>query len=223
MVFLQDNQTLYFLNSHWPPNAARNLFIFCSFPFPRKKCLLLNNIFLMTGSLLAVTSRAARSFEMIIISRVLIGINAGMSFLCLFTLISCIFIMHVADWNENWTKMRQWSKNNAVDTKKDKKKQQQFNRNLIHFTESYCVFCRDQHECATHVFWRKCTKALKRRYLLVISCFHIIWCCVRTGGRTQVWTLTSFCQNKLIFNWKKRKICAVYLQISTVTLWVIYL
>lgn len=44
---------------------------------PRKKCLLLNNIFLMTGALLALTSRAAKSFEMIIISRVLVGINAG--------------------------------------------------------------------------------------------------------------------------------------------------
>ncbi|KAF3856264.1 hypothetical protein F7725_016987 [Dissostichus mawsoni] len=47
--------------------------------FGRKKCLLLNNIFLMTGALLAVTSRAAKSFEMIIISRVLVGINAGIS------------------------------------------------------------------------------------------------------------------------------------------------
>ncbi|XP_040890147.1 solute carrier family 2, facilitated glucose transporter member 11 [Toxotes jaculatrix] len=47
--------------------------------FGRKKCLLLNNIFLMTGALLAVTSRATKSFEMIIISRVLVGINAGIS------------------------------------------------------------------------------------------------------------------------------------------------
>ncbi|KAK2915120.1 solute carrier family 2, facilitated glucose transporter member 11 [Channa argus] len=47
--------------------------------FGRKKCLLLNNIFLMTGALLALTSRAAKSFEMIIISRVLVGINAGIS------------------------------------------------------------------------------------------------------------------------------------------------
>ncbi|XP_075893470.1 solute carrier family 2, facilitated glucose transporter member 11 isoform X2 [Nelusetta ayraudi] len=47
--------------------------------FGRKKCLLLNNIFLMAGALLAVTSRAAKSFEMIIISRVLVGINAGIS------------------------------------------------------------------------------------------------------------------------------------------------
>uniref|UniRef100_A0A8C2ZMW6 Solute carrier family 2, facilitated glucose transporter member 5 n=1 Tax=Cyclopterus lumpus TaxID=8103 RepID=A0A8C2ZMW6_CYCLU len=47
--------------------------------FGRKKCLLLNNIFLMTGALLAVTSRAAKSFEMILIARVLVGINAGIS------------------------------------------------------------------------------------------------------------------------------------------------
>ncbi|XP_068171620.1 solute carrier family 2, facilitated glucose transporter member 11 isoform X3 [Antennarius striatus] len=46
--------------------------------FGRKKCLLLNNIFLMTGALLAVTSRAAKSFEMIILSRVLIGVNAAL-------------------------------------------------------------------------------------------------------------------------------------------------
>ncbi|XP_037107938.1 solute carrier family 2, facilitated glucose transporter member 11 [Syngnathus acus] len=47
--------------------------------FGRKKCLLLNNIFLLSGALLALTSRAARSVEMIILSRVLIGINAGIS------------------------------------------------------------------------------------------------------------------------------------------------
>ncbi|KAK7916591.1 hypothetical protein WMY93_012352 [Mugilogobius chulae] len=47
--------------------------------FGRKKCLLLNNIFLMSSALFAVTSRAAKSFEMIIISRVLVGINAGIS------------------------------------------------------------------------------------------------------------------------------------------------
>lgn len=47
--------------------------------------MLLNNVFLMTGALLALTSRAAKSFEMIIISRVLVGINAGMC-LCVPTL-----------------------------------------------------------------------------------------------------------------------------------------
>lgn len=50
---------------------------FSLFVIWRKKCLLLNNVFLMSGALLALTSRAAKSFEMIIISRVLIGINAG--------------------------------------------------------------------------------------------------------------------------------------------------
>ncbi|XP_008317999.1 solute carrier family 2, facilitated glucose transporter member 11 [Cynoglossus semilaevis] len=43
----------------------------------RKKCLLVNNVFLMAGALFAVTSRVARSFEMIIISRILVGINCG--------------------------------------------------------------------------------------------------------------------------------------------------
>uniref|UniRef100_A0A8C5HIH1 Solute carrier family 2, facilitated glucose transporter member 5 n=1 Tax=Gouania willdenowi TaxID=441366 RepID=A0A8C5HIH1_GOUWI len=47
--------------------------------FGRKKCLLLNNVFLMSGALLALTSRVAKSFEMIILSRVLVGINAGIS------------------------------------------------------------------------------------------------------------------------------------------------
>ncbi|CAN9511801.1 unnamed protein product [Ophioblennius macclurei] len=47
--------------------------------FGRKNCLLLNNIFLMSSALFALTSRAAKSFEMIIISRVLVGINAGIS------------------------------------------------------------------------------------------------------------------------------------------------
>ncbi|XP_023810453.1 solute carrier family 2, facilitated glucose transporter member 11 isoform X2 [Oryzias latipes] len=47
--------------------------------YGRKKCLLLNNLFLMSAALLALTSRAAKSFEMIILSRVLTGINAGIS------------------------------------------------------------------------------------------------------------------------------------------------
>ncbi|KAM9408192.1 solute carrier family 2, facilitated glucose transporter member 11 [Pholidichthys leucotaenia] len=47
--------------------------------FGRKKCLLLNNIFLMSAALFAVMSKYAKSFEMIIISRVLVGINAGIS------------------------------------------------------------------------------------------------------------------------------------------------
>ncbi|TRY54980.1 hypothetical protein DNTS_020735 [Danionella cerebrum] len=47
--------------------------------FGRKKSLLLNNIFLFSSSLLALLSRRAKSFEMIIISRFLVGINAGVS------------------------------------------------------------------------------------------------------------------------------------------------
>ncbi|KAF5909370.1 solute carrier family 2, facilitated glucose transporter member 11-like, partial [Clarias magur] len=50
-----------------------------SIHFGRKKTLLLNNIFLMFSALLAVTSQKAQSFEMIIISRYLIGINVGVS------------------------------------------------------------------------------------------------------------------------------------------------
>ncbi|KAJ7999779.1 hypothetical protein DPEC_G00197970 [Dallia pectoralis] len=50
-----------------------------SITFGRKKTMLLNNVFLMSSSLFALTSRAAKSFEMIIISRVLVGINAGIS------------------------------------------------------------------------------------------------------------------------------------------------
>lgn len=47
--------------------------------FGRKGALLLNNVFLFKSALFAVTSRAARSFEMIILSRLLVGINAGVS------------------------------------------------------------------------------------------------------------------------------------------------
>ncbi|XP_061116550.1 solute carrier family 2, facilitated glucose transporter member 11 isoform X2 [Conger conger] len=47
--------------------------------FGRKKSLLLNNVFLLLGSVLAVSSRVARSFEMIILARLLVGINAGVS------------------------------------------------------------------------------------------------------------------------------------------------
>ncbi|KAB5584179.1 hypothetical protein PHYPO_G00104420 [Pangasianodon hypophthalmus] len=50
-----------------------------SIHFGRKKTMLLNNIFLMSSALLAVTSRHAQSFEMIIISRYLVGINVGVS------------------------------------------------------------------------------------------------------------------------------------------------
>ncbi|XP_029007717.1 solute carrier family 2, facilitated glucose transporter member 11 [Betta splendens] len=47
--------------------------------YGRKNCLLLNNVFLMAGAVLALSSRAAKSFEMIIMSRVLVGINSGIS------------------------------------------------------------------------------------------------------------------------------------------------
>ncbi|XP_051562716.1 solute carrier family 2, facilitated glucose transporter member 11 [Myxocyprinus asiaticus] len=50
-----------------------------SIRFGRKKTMLLNNIFLMSSSLLALLSRTAKSFEMIIMSRFLVGINAGIS------------------------------------------------------------------------------------------------------------------------------------------------
>ncbi|XP_055070019.2 solute carrier family 2, facilitated glucose transporter member 11 isoform X1 [Misgurnus anguillicaudatus] len=50
-----------------------------SIRFGRKKTLLLNNVFLLSSSLLALLSRTAKSFEMIIVSRILVGINAGIS------------------------------------------------------------------------------------------------------------------------------------------------
>ncbi|XP_056607601.1 solute carrier family 2, facilitated glucose transporter member 11 [Triplophysa dalaica] len=50
-----------------------------SIRFGRKKTMLLNNVFLLSSSLLALLSRTAKSFEMIIISRIMVGINAGIS------------------------------------------------------------------------------------------------------------------------------------------------
>uniref|UniRef100_A0A8C5HDT2 Solute carrier family 2, facilitated glucose transporter member 5 n=1 Tax=Gouania willdenowi TaxID=441366 RepID=A0A8C5HDT2_GOUWI len=47
--------------------------------FGRKKSLLLNNVFLLIGAVLVLCSRAARSFEMIIAARFLVGINSGVS------------------------------------------------------------------------------------------------------------------------------------------------
>uniref|UniRef100_A0A3Q2YAW8 Solute carrier family 2, facilitated glucose transporter member 5 n=1 Tax=Hippocampus comes TaxID=109280 RepID=A0A3Q2YAW8_HIPCM len=46
-----------------------------SIRFGRKKCLLLNNIFLLSGALLALTSRAAASVEMIILSRISMNVQ----------------------------------------------------------------------------------------------------------------------------------------------------
>ncbi|XP_069373216.1 solute carrier family 2, facilitated glucose transporter member 11 [Paralichthys olivaceus] len=47
--------------------------------FGRKKSLLLNNAFLFVGTVLVLTCRAAKSFEMIIIARFLVGMNSGVS------------------------------------------------------------------------------------------------------------------------------------------------
>ncbi|XP_016296367.1 solute carrier family 2, facilitated glucose transporter member 11 [Sinocyclocheilus anshuiensis] len=45
----------------------------------RKGALLLNNCFLFVSSVLALCSRSAGSFEMIILARLLVGVNAGVS------------------------------------------------------------------------------------------------------------------------------------------------
>lgn len=45
----------------------------------RRGALLLNNMFLLLGALLALSCRAAGSFEMLIAARLLVGINAGVS------------------------------------------------------------------------------------------------------------------------------------------------
>lgn len=47
--------------------------------FGRKKSLLLNNSFLFVGALLVLTCRVAKSFEMIIAARFLVGMNSGVS------------------------------------------------------------------------------------------------------------------------------------------------
>lgn len=45
----------------------------------RKNTLLLNNSFLFAGAVLVLTCKAARSFEMIVIARLLVGVNSGVS------------------------------------------------------------------------------------------------------------------------------------------------
>ncbi|KAM9338423.1 solute carrier family 2 member 11, like [Symphorus nematophorus] len=45
----------------------------------RKQCLLLNNIVAIIGAVLMILSRTAMSFEMIMVGRILYGINAGVS------------------------------------------------------------------------------------------------------------------------------------------------
>ncbi|RXM30616.1 Solute carrier family 2, facilitated glucose transporter member 11 [Acipenser ruthenus] len=47
--------------------------------FGRKTSLLLNNLFVILSAVLVLASRACRSFEMIILSRVFAGVNAGLS------------------------------------------------------------------------------------------------------------------------------------------------
>ncbi|XP_059181053.1 solute carrier family 2, facilitated glucose transporter member 11-like [Centropristis striata] len=47
--------------------------------FGRKNSLLLNNCFLFAGAGLVLTCRVARSFEMIVVARFLVGINSGVS------------------------------------------------------------------------------------------------------------------------------------------------
>ncbi|XP_071384383.1 solute carrier family 2, facilitated glucose transporter member 11 [Centroberyx affinis] len=45
----------------------------------RKNSLLLNNVFLFVGAVLVLTSRAAKSFEMILLARFFVGVNSGVS------------------------------------------------------------------------------------------------------------------------------------------------
>lgn len=47
--------------------------------FGRRQTLLLNNSFLLVSALMVLSSRSARSFEMIIVARLLVGVNAGVS------------------------------------------------------------------------------------------------------------------------------------------------
>ncbi|KAF7705175.1 solute carrier family 2, facilitated glucose transporter member 11-like [Silurus meridionalis] len=47
--------------------------------FGRRQTLLLNNSFLLVSTVMALSSRSARSFEMIIVARLLVGVNAGVS------------------------------------------------------------------------------------------------------------------------------------------------
>ncbi|KAM9716284.1 solute carrier family 2, facilitated glucose transporter member 11-like isoform 1-T1 [Menidia menidia] len=47
--------------------------------FGRKKSLLLNNSFLLVGAVLVLTCKVARSYEMIIVARFLVGVNSGVS------------------------------------------------------------------------------------------------------------------------------------------------
>lgn len=48
-------------------------------PPPRKRCLLLNNFVTISGAVLMLLSRTARSFEMIMAARLIYGISSGQS------------------------------------------------------------------------------------------------------------------------------------------------
>lgn len=50
-----------------------------SIRFGRKNTLLLNNCFLFASAILVLTCKLARSFEMLIVARLLVGINSGVS------------------------------------------------------------------------------------------------------------------------------------------------
>lgn len=60
------------------------------------------------------------------------------------------------------------------------------------------MFCRGQHECTAHVFWRKCPEAPARGDLVVIGSFHRLRCCVGTGGWTQVHADADFSKHSEI-------------------------
>lgn len=46
-------------------------------PPPRKRCLLLNNFVTIAGAVLMLLSRTARSFEMIMVARMIYGVSSG--------------------------------------------------------------------------------------------------------------------------------------------------
>lgn len=57
---------------------------------------------------------------------------------------------------------------------------------LDKFFFSLSLHNRNKHERAAHVLWGKCTQALARRHLPVVSCFHGVRGRAGTGGRAQV-------------------------------------
>lgn len=131
------------------------------FLFPRKKTMLLNNVFLLSSSLLALLSRTAKSFEMIISSRFLVGINAG-----------TVDIFYLQMQFHKWTLyilplrllVSSW----------------------YYYKPSSLFLFRHQYECTAHVFWWECTEALTRGCVPVLSCLHFFWPGVGTGGQSEV-------------------------------------